>query len=67
MNRSLPTFDIPEFEAEFQRNHENCPSCHPDLPPRRIDWYRAAVWLGILSGSLALWIVGITYLATRWN
>lgn len=37
------------------------------ITPARIDWLRAGVWFAVLSGSLAAWILGVTWLATRWN
>ena len=59
-----PQFTGTELAAEFERQHANCRQCHPELGR---DYLRAAVWLGALAASLATWIVGITWLATRWN
>lgn len=56
------TFTNPSLRAEFERQHANCRQCHPELGR---DWLRAATWLLAISGSLAFWIVGITWVATR--
>lgn len=54
----------PELQATFERQHRYCRQCHPELGR---DYVRAAALLGALAVSLATWIVGIAWLATRWN
>ena len=62
-----PQFTGPELAAEFERQHANCRQCHPELATRGRDYVRAGGLLGALSFSLAVWIVFVSWLATRWN
>lgn len=63
----VTTFTDPEMAERFARQHRDCPQCHPELATRGRDYVRAGGLLGALSFSLAVWIVFVSWLATRWN
>ena len=45
-------FTNPDLAAEFERQHESCRQCHPELGR---DWLRAGTYGAILAGSLLFW------------